>query len=191
MRSETSKARAQLSNFCNGYGLDIGFGGDKIVPHAIALDLNRPYTKVGFDPVQLGGDCRNLRWFTDECLDFVYSSHLLEDFKDTVPILKEWVRVLKCCGYLILLLPDEMLYREHCRKIGEKPNEHHTIDNFNANYIKNCMDQVGGMKLWYEKKFGYYNFGIVYRKMISKNLGETNEVIRKMQELQRIRDNNK
>lgn len=81
--SETSKCRERLKKFCIGYGLDIGYGGDPIIPGAITVDLAIPYTKVGDAPLNLGGDARNLYWFADNSLDYVYSSHLLEDFDAT------------------------------------------------------------------------------------------------------------
>src|SRR5258708_29036296 len=81
--SETSKCRNRLAQFCTGYGLDLGFGGDPITDTAIRVDQIYPYSNVGSFPVQLGGDARRLVWFNDEVLDFVYSSHLLEDFVDT------------------------------------------------------------------------------------------------------------
>ena len=91
--SETSRSRTTLAPFCEGYGVDLGFGGDPIAPHAIRVDLPRPYTAVGDLSVQLGGDATDLVWFRDGVLDFVYSSHLLEDFDDTERVLREWLRV--------------------------------------------------------------------------------------------------
>src|SRR4030081_512897 len=81
--SETSKCRPRLASYCQGYGLDIGPGGDPITNHAIRVDLELPYSSVGQHPVQLGGDASELIWFRDKIFDFVYSSHVLEDFIDT------------------------------------------------------------------------------------------------------------
>src|SRR4051794_21358440 len=78
--SETSKSRERLAKYCEGYGLDLGYGGDPISFSAIRMDLPQPYTRVGELPVQLGGKAENLYWFKDGVLDYVYSSHLLEDF---------------------------------------------------------------------------------------------------------------
>src|SRR3972149_2826407 len=105
--SETFRCRERLKKFCTGYGLDIGYGGDPIVPSAITVDLPKPYAKVGECPLNLGGDAGNLRWFRDTVLDYVYSSHLLEDFPayKTEAVLREWMRVLKPRGNLILYLP--------------------------------------------------------------------------------------
>src|ERR1700677_4863676 len=94
--SETSKHREDILPFCKGYGLDIGFGGDPVHPTAIRMDMPSPYAYTGEYPVQLGGDCRNLRWISSDSLDYVYSSHVLEDFDrdETEPVLREWLRVI-------------------------------------------------------------------------------------------------
>ena len=47
MPSETSRCRERLRHFCCGYGIDVGYGGDTIIPSAITVDLPTPYTKVG------------------------------------------------------------------------------------------------------------------------------------------------
>ena len=146
--SETSKHRDIIAPFCSGYGLDIGFGGDPIIPTAIRLDLPRPYAETGEYGVQLGGDCTYLSWFRDECVDYVYSSHVLEDFPEerTVPIMKEWARPLQVGGRLILLLPDQQAYLEHCRRTGQPINEHHSIEHFSFEYILKCAEQTGCLK---------------------------------------------
>src|SRR4051812_48311599 len=97
-RGETSKCRGRLAKYCEGYGLDLGFGGDPITLSAIRMDMVQPYTNVGDFPVQLGGKAENLYWFKDDALDYVFSSHLLEDFLDTESVLREWIRVLKRGG---------------------------------------------------------------------------------------------
>jgi len=52
--------------------------------------------------VQLAGYTEQLHWFRDGVLDFVYSSHLLEDLVDTEAVLREWIRILRPGGRLIL-----------------------------------------------------------------------------------------
>jgi len=47
-------------------------------------------------------DARKLDYYPAEHFNYVYSSHLLEEIQDTEPTLKEWVRVLKPGGYLVL-----------------------------------------------------------------------------------------
>ena len=164
-KSETSKAREVLSKFCKGYGVDIGFGGDKIIPSAIGIDLDNPYTKTGDDPVQLGGDARKLKWFRDGVLDWVYSSHLLEDFENTTEILKEWARVLKRGGALVLYLPDEQAYREYSKKRGVGTNPAHKNEFFNLAHVEVCAIQTDMLALLYKTDIVVdYSFAIVFTR---------------------------
>ena len=123
-RSETSKCRGRLATYCTGCGVDLGFGGDPINEAAIRVDLPQPYAHTGSLPVQLPGDASRLPWFRDGVLDYVYSSHLLEDFDDTKAVLSEWLRVLKPGGRLVLFCPDERVFREYCRRTGQPAHGH-------------------------------------------------------------------
>jgi SAM-dependent methyltransferase len=172
-RSETSRYRALLKKFCAGYGIDIGFGGDPITLRAIRLDLPSPYTSVGRSSVQLGGDCRNLSWFRDNTLDYVYSSHILEDFPETqtMSILREWTRVLRPGGRLILLLPDQQRYLAHCWRTGQiSPegivgNPHHSIPTFSLRYVDLKVNELGTLrKMAAYESLGPYSFAVVYEK---------------------------
>lgn len=127
--SETARYRAQTVSFCNGVGVDIGSGGDPVVPWAVNFDL--PLTSFNayrsnvpaFGPIQLRGFCDKLP-FESDSLDFVYSSHLLEDFPNWTPILQEWVRVLKPGGNLVILIPDKVLWVQAVCN-GQPPNDAH------------------------------------------------------------------
>ncbi len=165
-RSETSKCRSRLAPFCTGYGLDLGFGGDAICEHAIRVDFPRPYTFVGHQPVQLGGDCTRLHWFRDETLDFVYSSHLLEDFVDTRAVLAEWLRVLKPGGRLIIFCPDEQIYRRHCQKTGQPYNEHHVHGDFSLAFAKRALEGVAPTRILHENPcVDVYSWELVVEKL--------------------------
>lgn len=141
-RSETSKCRERLEKFCIGYGVDLGPGGDPINETAIRIDLPQPYSQVGSCGVQLAGDARRLSWFRDDVLDYVYSSHLLEDFEDTAGVLREWLRVLKPDGRLILFCPDEQAYRAYCAKTGQAYNTNHWHENFSLHSVKETLVQM-------------------------------------------------
>jgi len=153
----------------NGYGADIGFGRDKIVPHAIAIDLPVPTAKCeGDDPVNLGGDARRLDWFKDNALDFIYSSHLLEDFseEENLNVLKEWSRVLKVGGNLILVLPHEEEYRSHCKRSGYRSNPNHKIVSMSPSYMADKIGLVGGLDIVETSGIvNSYSFYIVARKV--------------------------
>ena len=166
--SESSNCRERLKKFCTGDGLDIGFGGDPIVPGAIAVDLDIPYAKMGDSPQNLHGDARNLYWFKDGVLDYVYSSHLLEDFPEgeTGPVLMEWLRVIKPGGFLILYCPDEQKYRDHCRLTGQGYNKAHKVSNFSLDYVKRVLSSLGvSCVVVYESAHvDKYSFEIVIRR---------------------------
>lgn len=166
--SETSLCRDRLSKYCKGYGVDIGYGGDPIVKHAITIDMHKPYTNLGNHPLNLGGDARNLYWFKDGVLDFVYSSHLLEDFpkEETKSVIKEWLRVIKPGGKLVLYLPHEMRYREHCKKTGQPYNYGHKIEEMSADYIEQIVKTIPGTKIIHKNpKADIYSFEVVVERL--------------------------
>lgn len=128
MTSETSKHRELVKQFCCGNGLDLGSAGDPIVPTAIQIEHPNNYCPF-FDtryPPQIRGDATQLVWFKDNCLDFVFSSHLIEDFtpEEQRNICKEWGRVIKRGGHLVILAPEQGRWREALRK-GQPPNHAH------------------------------------------------------------------
>lgn len=127
--SETSRYRLLTVRYCQGCGVDIASQGDPVVPWAINFELpeaefshyNSGHKPRG--PIQLSGDARALP-FNNDSMDFVYSSHLLEDFADWQPLLIEWVRVLRPGGRLIVLLPERTLWLAALAK-GQPPNDAH------------------------------------------------------------------
>jgi len=100
--------------------------------------------------VQLAGNAEQLHWFRDGVLDFVYSSHLLEDFVDTEAVLREWIRVLKPGGRLILFCPDEQVYRRHCKLHGLHYNTHHVHADFSLEFVKSVLRRIGGVEIMHE-----------------------------------------
>jgi len=124
--NEIPKYRNLVVEHCNGDGVDIGSGGDPVVPWAISLDLApEAYAKYNADhpplnPIHLHCDARWLP-FKDETLDWVLSSHLLEDFWPWHEILFEWKRVIKPGGKFIVLLPDKVLWAKAVEE-GQPPN---------------------------------------------------------------------
>ena len=163
--SETSKCRNRLAPYLQGYGLDLGFGGDPISLSAIRMDFPVPYTNVGNLPVQLGGKAEDLYWFRDNVLDYVYSSHLLEDFFDTEEVLKEWIRVLKPGGRLLIFCPDEQRFRKHCAETGQPYNTAHVHEFFSLESVKKTIAGLGHTKIIYEKdNVDIYSWDLVCEK---------------------------
>lgn len=127
--SEANRYVHLVKKYLKGIGIDIGSQGSPVVPHAWQLDLpQEEFLKYngGFHPrgpIQLRGYAQNLP-VDSESLDFVFSSHLIEDFEDWNPLLSEWVRVLKHGGYLVILLPDRELFLA-ALAAGQPPNDAH------------------------------------------------------------------
>jgi SAM-dependent methyltransferase len=85
--------------------LDIGYKGyvgnaAPIVAQAIGVDLDYP----GYDGVVLP--------FDDESQDAVYSSHCLEHLDDPRIALREWHRVTKIGGFVVIAVPHQHLYEK-------------------------------------------------------------------------------
>ncbi len=145
--------------------MDIGFGGDPITPTAICMDLPTPYAQYLTHVQHLRGSADDLRWFRDNSLDWVYSSHVLEDFPDTAGVLGEWIRVVKPGGHVVLYLPDEQTYRAHCRSQGKPPNAHHIHEHFGLPYLKGILDRRTDVEIVHEAfPVGIYSFELVLRK---------------------------
>lgn len=96
--------RMGLLQRLTGRGLDIGCGHDPIkVPGAIV----DPWDKI------LGhGDAFMLPDLPDQCYDWIFSSHCLEDSDDVLGALRRWSEVLKTGGLMIITVPSFFLY-EH------------------------------------------------------------------------------
>lgn len=178
-RSETFLARDRLKQYCEGNGLDLGYGGDPIVPWAITVDLPKHYFTPSWlgnpAPQNLKGDARKLYWFVDCSMDYVYSSHLFEDFEpeEMKSVLREWLRVLKPGGYLVLYLPDQHRYNEDCEKRGIRPNPNHKVDNFSLEFFKTFLVGLDNIKIVHENPIcEVYSFEIVIQKLYKSSRGE-------------------
>jgi SAM-dependent methyltransferase len=58
------------------------------------------------------GDAEYMAGVPDETFDFVHSSHCLEHLRNPVTGLKNWLRILRAGGYMIVTIPDEDLYEQ-------------------------------------------------------------------------------
>ncbi|RYF86269.1 MAG: methyltransferase domain-containing protein [Chitinophagaceae bacterium] len=134
--SETSKVRHLVLHYCVGKGCDIGFGGDKIKPDAIGIDFANPYATTGHDEVDIACDVMKEPIPVEaDTFDYVYTSHLIEDFEETAKGLTEFIRVLKSGGNLILVFPDQPKYEAHCRKTGQPLNTYHKHADMGRNFM--------------------------------------------------------
>ena len=176
---ESYKARERreregfFKKFCNGEGLDIGYGGDPIT-----LDC------CGWDSSD--GDAQYLKGIENETFDFVYSSHCLEHMRDVREALSNWYRVLKPNGYLILYIPERDLYEKkkclpsrfnhdhkHMFLMGRK-EEPHTLD-----IIEEINSSLNNHEIVYAKVCDY-GHTLNYPKVQSDGEYSIEVVIRKL-----------
>ena len=137
VQSESSKYLHLTVPYLVGNGVDCGSGGWPVVPWAIQIEQPAEafehYTNGRHVPSTVGwlGDIANLP-FKDNTLDWVYSSHLIEDFphrdvpeRPEVPswtrLFKEWARCLKPGGVIVILVPDKELWAAAIER-GQPPN---------------------------------------------------------------------
>jgi SAM-dependent methyltransferase len=83
--------------------IEVGFRGYEegnvtIVPQAIGVDVGYP----GYDGVRLP--------FADGSVDAIYSSHCFEHIADWLTVLRDWWRLLKVGGYLVIVVPHRDLF---------------------------------------------------------------------------------
>lgn len=127
--SESSKSRYLWEQYVTGNGVEIGSGGMPMAEHAIQCELS-PETYAKYNagqqqefPAQWRSDNPSLP-FKDGTMDFCTSSHLLEDFKDWLPPLTEWTRLVKVGGHIVILVPDKASWNRALRN-GQPPNLAH------------------------------------------------------------------
>ena len=136
-----------FEKYCQGEGLDIGYGSDPLTPDCSGWDLQN-------------GDAQYLNGIEDECFDWVYSSHCLEHMVDVRVALKNWWRTVRKGGYLIIAVPHRDLYEKkkalpsrwngdhkHMFLIGkrEAPDTldiveeiRMSLENYDIKYVKTC-----------------------------------------------------
>lgn len=159
--NESSKIKWELVEYTTGVGLDLGCGKFKAFPHFTGVDNGHHWGTDGIDVVV--DTCENLGRFASQSHDFVFSSHLLEHIEDTKKALKEWWRVLKVGGYLILYLPHKDLY-PNVGQEGANPDHKH---DFLPEDIESVMKDVGGWDLLRNETRDQgreYSFFQVYKK---------------------------
>lgn len=165
--NESLKCFHRVLPFMCGTGLDLGCGSRKVHPGAIGIDT------VGGD-IQL--DVTELPMFKNESMDYVFSSHCLEDIVDTEATLIEWWRVLKCGGYMVLYLPHKELY-PNVGQVGANENHFH---DFMPDDILKIMEKNFAFRLIRNDTHAEgdeYSFELVVQKMAGKKPKKVVEIL--------------
>ena len=110
--SKSIQRRLFDSNFLRCYfvgeGIDIGGKPDPLSLYQEFFPLVKRIKTWDWED----GDAQFLKGVTDASLDFVHSSHCLEHLLDPSEGLRNWFRVLREGGYLVITVPDEDLYEQ-------------------------------------------------------------------------------
>jgi SAM-dependent methyltransferase len=96
------------SRYFVGDGIDIGGKPDPLGQYAGIFGMMRSARTWDLDD----GDAQYLASVPNETFDFVHSSHCLEHMVDVYEAMRNWIRVLKPGGYLIVTIPEEDLYEQ-------------------------------------------------------------------------------
>lgn len=110
--SETLKSKDRrlregfFKNYINGEGIDIGCGrlygySDNIRVHETAIAHDKDMC-----------DAHTMNIFEDNRFDYVYSSHVLEHLEDPFLAIKNWYRICKPNGYIIITVPSKYRYEK-------------------------------------------------------------------------------
>lgn len=122
--------------------IEVGSGGWPCVPHALQVELSvDEFTRY------TSGDARPpVQWrighadlmqgigfelpFKDNVADVLYSSHVIEDVpcEFTASALREWARVLKPGGMMIVMHPDKEIWGWCISELGQSPNCEHRCE---------------------------------------------------------------
>ena len=91
-----------------GDGIDIGSGEDSLDKYKEFFPMISSIKSWDLPD----GDAQFMWSAKDETYDFVHSSHCLEHLNDAHIGLKNWIRVTKKNGHLVIVIPDEDLYEQ-------------------------------------------------------------------------------
>ena len=84
----------------HGKGIDIGCGKDPVTEECQKFDVE-------------DGDANEITKYVQSTeYDYVFSSHCLEHMKDPKLTLKDWWKLIRNGGTMIIIVPDEDLYEQ-------------------------------------------------------------------------------
>jgi SAM-dependent methyltransferase len=159
---EVRKTRWRAMPYLRGKVLDLGCGPEKVIDtkECIGVDSCKDTAMFGIaiNP-DVKADIKVLGLFAAGAVDAVFSSHALEHFyyREVPGILREWMRVLKIGGYLVLYLPDEDQYPKCAEpERGIYVSENHcNLDhkwNVNLERVVAAMEAAGNWDLVHYEK---------------------------------------
>ena len=118
-RTQDSRFR---DRFFVGEGIDVGSGDDPLLPSILYPNI------AGVRAWDLPqGDAQYMTGVEDSTYDFLHSSHCLEHTRDPIVALKNWIRITKPGGFLVVTVPDELLYESGAWPSRYNPDHKHSF----------------------------------------------------------------
>lgn len=111
-----------------GNGVDIGGRPDPLGQYAHIFGRMESVSVWDIED----GDAQKMEGVADGSFDFVHSSHCLEHMNDVSEAMKNWVRIVKPGGFLIITVPDEDLYEN-----GQWPSRYNSDHKWSFTIRKN------------------------------------------------------
>lgn len=167
IKGETDHCRERLLKYCRGQGLDLGCGSCKIKLNSIGIDIANPSA----DMIQ---DARILKDYDDNLFDYVYSSHLIEEIADPEKALKEWIRILKPGGYLVLYQADKEFYYDLDDPQCNKNHKHH----FSWEELWSIIEKIGDMTLVHHARYNIKDHNEWSFELVTQKNGKKNKTIK-------------
>lgn len=96
------------SRYFVGHGIDIGGKPDPLGQYVGVFAQMLSVRTWDMED----GDAQFMAGVADNSLDFVHASHCLEHMRDVAEAMRNWLRILKPGGHLIVTIPDEDMYEQ-------------------------------------------------------------------------------
>lgn len=168
VQGEVDHCRHRLMRYCKGQGLDLGCGFCKIRTEAIGIDLYSP-------TADMNADARNLECYPSGHFNYVFSSHLLEEIENTEATLREWLRILKPGGNLVLYQADRNRYYPLGSPQCNRAHKHH----YTKDDLWTIFEKIGGVTLLHSQDpvGNEWSFELVVQKQGGPVMGMNGEGI--------------
>lgn len=127
--------------YAQGSVVELGCGNVKTVPDSIGLDIipkgeNIPCLTGAFSIADIVADISEPLPLESDKFDTVIARHLLEHLINPMKVLKEWGRVVKTGGRLIIAVPDQ-------NKRNSIPMNYQHVHAYTPDSLKYMMEEMG------------------------------------------------